>query len=141
MPTPLTPAEDRRLLRLRSIGWALLAAAGAMGIGLAFGLEPALRAGGSGFFYGLLAFHLQRVDPDDGHLQAGLIGAVCGLLSLGVSAEPALTAAGNLPGGFSSLVLQLLRDWWPRWLPLVGGALLLQAGVRLFPAMRPCRPS
>ena len=43
--------------------------------------ETGLRAGGCGLFYGLLAFHLTRVDPDDSHLQAGLVGAVCGIHS------------------------------------------------------------
>jgi hypothetical protein len=97
-PAPVTPLpiESRARLRLRSLGWALLAAALAAAINLPLALlDPAttggaaslldalLRSAGCGFFYGLLAFHLQRVDPDDGHLQAGLVGAVCGIRSLG----------------------------------------------------------
>jgi hypothetical protein len=135
--TPLTPAEDRQQLRLRSIGWALLAGGGALVIGLAIGVEPGLRAGGSGFFYGLLAFHLQRVDPDDGHLQAGLVGAVCGLLSLAVPLDAAFGTAPSTQGALAALVLELLRAWLPLWLPLVGGALLLQLWLRLLPALRP----
>ena len=87
---PALPAADqsastpsRQQLRLISLAWALLAGAAALGLGLSFGLDPALRSAGCGFFYGLLAFHLQRVDPDDSHLQAGLVGAVCGIRSLG----------------------------------------------------------
>ncbi|MCP9772866.1 hypothetical protein KBY66_09525 [Synechococcus sp. Tobar12-5m-g] len=129
--------EDRGRLRLRSIAWALLAGGGALVIGLAIGLEPGLRAGGSGFFYGLLAFHLQRVDPDDGHLQAGLVGAVCGLLSLAVPLDAALGTAPFTPGGLGALGADLLRAWLPLWLPLVGGALLLQVTLRLFPELRP----
>jgi hypothetical protein len=125
---------DRGQLRLRSISWALLAAAGALGFGLGFGLEPALRAAGSGFFYGLLSFHLQRVDPDDGHLQAGLVGAVCGLLSLGV---PTVVLTGTDSGALPTLALDLLRAWWPLWFPLLGGVLLLQGCLRLFPLLRP----
>ena len=76
-------------MRLQSISWALTAGITALGLqaGLGWlasgsfvaGLEPALRSGGCGFFYGLLAVHLQRVDPDDGHLQAGWGGAVGGI--------------------------------------------------------------
>lgn len=98
-PAPVTPLpiESRARLRLRSLGWALLAAIlaaalslpltlldpGRVGTGAAVLMDSLLRSAGCGFFYGLLAFHLQRVDPDDGHLQAGLVGAVCGIRSLG----------------------------------------------------------
>ena len=56
--------SSREQLRLRSIAWALGAGLSALAFGLPFGVEAALRAGGCGFFYGLLAFHLQRVDPN-----------------------------------------------------------------------------
>ena len=74
-----TASPSRAQLRLQSIAWALGAGLSALLLGLPFGVEAALRAGGCGFFYGLLAFHLQRVDPDDSHLQAGLVGVVVGL--------------------------------------------------------------
>ena len=87
-PTPVAvpPSESelRAQLRLKSIGWALLAGISAGLISLVWGLEAVIRSGGCGLFYGLLAFHLQRVDPDDSHLQAGLVGAICGVRSLGM---------------------------------------------------------
>ena len=72
--------ETRHRLRLQWIGWALLAGITAGLLSLAWGVEEVIRSSGCG----LLAFHLQRVDPDDSHLQAGLVGAVCGLRSLGM---------------------------------------------------------
>ena len=119
----------RARLRLQSIGWALLAGVSAGLISLPWGLEEAIRSGGCGLFYGLLAFHLQRVDPDDGHLQPGLVGAVCGVrsLSLPLSLDDWRTAA------LASLVLELLQAW----LPLIGSALLLQGLNRFLPASRP----
>ena len=84
MPAQPDDADIRSRLRLQSIGWALLAGLGAAVLGLAWALEDAIRSGGCGLFYGLLAFHLQRVDPDDSHLQAGLVGAICGVRSLGL---------------------------------------------------------
>jgi hypothetical protein len=119
------------VLRLQSLSWALGAGAAALVLSLLLPelttqaaassaierFEPALRAGGCGFFYGLLAFHLQRVDPDDSHLQAGLVGAVCGICSL---ASPI-----HVTGGLSTVMMELLRGWLPLWLPLVGSALLL----------------
>ena len=139
---------NRAALRLRSLSWAAIGGAAAALIsllivlfapghglptpapsGLLLALEPALRAGGCGFFYGLLAFHLQRVDPDDSHLQAGLVGAVCGLTSL---AAP-LQVTEALP----QVMMGALRGWLPLWLPLVGSALLLRVVLRLLPALRP----
>ena len=119
----LEPSRAR--LRLNSLAWALAAAAIAAAAGLLLSLaehhsawlEPALRSGGCGFFYGLLAFHLQRVDPNDGHLQAGLVGAVCGICSL---MHP-LDVTGELP----TVMMGALRGWLPLWLPLVVSALLL----------------
>jgi hypothetical protein len=144
---PLFPATpgSRSHLRLQSLGWALLAGGGAAGLALPLGLEASLRSGGCGFFYGLLAFHLQRVDPDDSHLQAGLVGAVCGIRSLGASLplDPALAqgiaAAGadHGAGVLSSLMMELIRGWLPLWLPLVGGALMLRGAQRRLPALRP----
>ena len=139
--------QQRAHLRLRSIGWALIAAlvAGAIGLALAAVageaqlarasglLDAALRAGGCGFFYGLLAFHLQRVDPDDGHLQAGLVGAVCGLVSL------AAPLAGWSPAGvpLPAVMMAAVSRWLPLWLPLIGSALLLHTAQRQLPVLRP----
>ena len=134
--------EERDALRIRSLAWALIAAAtalligagqGVLQLGLAEAIEPALRSGGCGFFYGLLAFHLQRADPHDSHLAAGLVGAVSGFRSL--------TAATPLPTGvtegLSTAMMELLRGWLPLWLPLVGSALLLRGVPRLLPTLRP----
>ena len=141
-------AEHRDRLRLRSLSWALLAgsAAGVLALlALPGGLEAALRAGAAGFFYGLLAFHLQRVDPDDGHLQAGLVGAVCGLRSLaGPLPLPLLPAApwsALEPLGVAEFLrtamMEALGGWLPLWLPLIGSALALHGALRLLPALRP----
>ena len=125
-------SEPRDQLRLQSIGWAL--AAGAVA-GLpelvAAGLDPAQRSAGCGFFYGLLAFHLQRVDPDDSHLQAGLVGAVCGIRSLGSPLE--------LTSGLPAVMMALIRGWLPLWLPLIGSALVLHSAQRLAPRLLPAR--
>jgi hypothetical protein len=121
-------------MRQRSISWALLGGGGAGAIGLLLAstppaLEPALRAGGCGFFYGLLAFHLQRVDPDDSHLQAGLVGAVCAFCSL----------AGPLDWAQNpwQVMMGAVNGWLPLWLPPIGSALLLHAAQRQLPALRP----
>ncbi|WP_216900916.1 hypothetical protein [Synechococcus sp. CCY 9618] len=130
---PLIQASDdsRARLRLQSVCWAVLAAVAAGLMGLATGLDGGLRSAGCGFFYGLLAFHLQRVDPDDSHLAAGLVGAVCGIRSLGAPlALPSLA----LP---AAAMIELIRGWLPLWLPLIGSALLLQGAQRLLPALRP----
>lgn len=145
-PGQLT-GQQRAQLRLRSIGWALIAALGAGAIGLALAvvageaqlarasglLDAALRAGGCGFFYGLLAFHLQRVDPDDGHLQAGLVGAVCGLVSLAAPLAGCMLAGAPL----STVMMVAVSRWLPLWLPLIGSALLLYAAQRQLPVLRP----
>jgi len=152
-PAPVTPLpiESRARLRLRSLGWALLAASLAAAAALplvlldpAFAaggkialLDPLLRSAGCGFFYGLLAFHLQRVDPDDGHLQAGLVGAVCGIRSLGAGASAALPPGANLIRVAPSLMMELARAWLPLWLPLVVSALLLHGIRRLTPSLLP----
>ena len=135
---PALPAADqsastpsRQQLRLISLAWALLAGAAALGLGLIFGLDPALRSAGCGFFYGLLAFHLQRVDPDDSHLQAGLVGAVCGIRSLGSPLE--------LTSGLPAVMMALIRGWLPLWLPLIGSALVLHSAQRLAPRLLPAR--
>jgi hypothetical protein len=142
--------EQRLRLRLQSLAWALSAAvcAGVVALALALvtapgpgwwgslaavPLEAGLRSGGCGFFYGLLAFHLQRADPEDGHLQAGLVGAVCGIRSLAAcGGSPALGWPwdANLLGLAPSVMMELVRVWLPLWLPLVGSALLLHA-IRL----------
>jgi len=156
-PAPVTPLpiESRARLRLRSLGWALLAAALAAATALPLALldpsaaaggpfallDPLLRSAGCGFFYGLLAFHLQRVDPDDGHLQAGLVGAVCGIRSLGAVAGGGLAAplppGATLLGVAPSLMMELAWAWLPLWLPLVGSALLLHGIRRLTPSLLP----
>ncbi len=124
--------SSRAQLRLRSIAWALGAGLSALVFGLPFGVGAALRAGGCGFFYGLLAFHLQRVDPDDSHLQAGLVGAVCGIHSL---ALPPLSPwplpspwLQNLALVAPTVMMELVRAW----LPLIGAALVLH-GSQVLP--------
>ena len=129
MPAQPDDADIRSRLRLQSIGWALLTGLGAAVLGLAWGLEDAIRSGGCGLFYGLLAFHLQRVDPDDSHLQAGLVGAICGVRSLGLP----LTLDNWQADALASLVLELLQAW----LPLIGSAVLLHGTHRFLPASRP----
>ena len=155
-PPPQQPGQltgqQRAQLRLRSISWALIAALVAGAIGLALAalageaagavelarasglLDAALRAGGCGFFYGLLAFHLQRVDPDDGHLQAGLVGAVCGLMSLAAPLAGGCTLVG---APLSAVMMAAVSRWLPLWLPLIGSALLLQTAQRQLPVLRP----
>ena len=140
-------SEPRAQLRLQSIGWALAAGAVAglpellatgLGAELSTALDPALRSAGCGFFYGLLAFHLQRVDPDDSHLQAGLVGAVCGIRSLGSPLE----RVADLPTGLMGLptvMMELIRGWLPLWLPLIGSALVLHSAQRLAPRLLPAR--
>ncbi len=136
-------------MRLVSVSWALAAAGAAALTGLllppwqaAAALEPALRSAGCGFFYGLLAFHLQRVDPDDSHLQAGLVGAVCALRSLGsASMATPLTRLLESPLQPDTLAPRLLSAmmgqigaWLPLWLPLIVSALLLLGIQRWLPS-------
>ena len=129
MPAQPDDADVRARLRLQSIGWALLAGLGAALLGLVWGLEDAVRSGGCGLFYGLLAFHLQRVDPDDSHLQAGLVGAICGVRSLGLP----LALDSWQADALASLVMELFQAW----LPLIGSAVLLHGTHRFLPASRP----
>ena len=133
-PSAASAPPSRGELRLRSIAWALGAGSSALLIGLLFGLEAALRAGGCGFFYGLLAFHLQRVDPDDSHLQAGLVGAVCGIHSLALPPlspwplpQPWLPALARVA---PTVMMELVRAW----LPLIGAALVLH-GSQVLPRL------
>tara|TARA_B100002051_G_scaffold244021_1_gene250309 strand:- start:1691 stop:2137 length:447 start_codon:yes stop_codon:yes gene_type:complete len=122
--------DSRAQLRLQSIGWAILAGLSAALISLPLGLEPAVRSGGCGLFYGLLAFHLYRVDPEDGHLQAGLVGAICGVRSLGMPL--------SLDNWQQTDVLALLgKELFLAWLPLIGSAFLLHGTHRFLPASRP----
>ena len=128
LAVPPSNTDFRDQLRLHSIGWALLAGISAGLISLGWGLEAAIRSGGCGLFYGLLAFHLQRLDPDDSHLQAGLVGAICGVRSLGM---PLKLDNWQLDG--LGLTVELLMGW----LPLIGTALLLHSFHRFLPASRP----
>ncbi len=130
-------ADTRADPHLRSIAGALGAGLCALALGLPLGLEPALRAGGCGFFYGLLAFHLQRVDPGDSHLQAGLVGAVCGIHSLGLPAVVAWPAGQPLRGALVAVGPAVMMGLLRAWLPLIGAALLLHGVQRLLSAPRP----
>ncbi|MFM2159341.1 MAG: hypothetical protein RLZZ124_1815 [Cyanobacteriota bacterium] len=119
-------APSRAELRLRSIAWALAAGLSALGLGLLIsGLEAGLRAGGCGLFYGLLAFHLQRVDPDDSHLQAGLVGAVCGIHSLGLPPLAPWPLLEPLRAGLARVAPAVMMELVRAWLPLIGAALVL----------------
>ena len=129
LAVPPGDPEVRSQLRRQSIGWAVLAGISAGLLSLGWGLEEAIRSGGCGLFYGLLAFHLKRVDPDDGHLQAGLVGAICGVRSLGLP----LGLESWQTDALASLGLELLKAW----LPLIGSALLLHGTHRFLPASRP----
>ncbi len=124
---------SRQQLRLQSIAWALGAGLTALVLGIPLGLESALRAGGCGFFYGLLAFHLQRVDPDDSHLQAGLVGAVCGIHSLGLPPVTPWPGGEPLPAAVVSVAPTVMMGLIRAWLPLVGAALLLHFTRLLLP--------
>jgi hypothetical protein len=149
LTVPLSEAsnDSRARLRLQSLSWAALGGLAAGLMALPGGLESGLRSAGCGFFYGLLAFHLQRVDPDDGHLAAGLVGAVCGirslgapvaLQSLGLPSQPLTPMAFEpLAHGAATAINTLIGGWLPLWLPLVGSALLLHGVQRLLPALRP----
>ncbi|MEB3159362.1 MAG: hypothetical protein VKK03_07860 [Synechococcus sp.] len=121
--------SNRATLRWRSISWALIAGISAGLIGLLFGVDLAVRSTGCGLFYGLLAFHLERVDPEDSHLQAGLVGAICGVRSLGMNLPSPVAGVDAL----ASLGLDLLLAW----LPLIGSALLLHGTQRMLSASRP----
>jgi hypothetical protein len=125
-------ATSRAELRLRSIAWALAAGLSALGLGLVLsGLEAGLRAGGCGLLYGLLAFHLQRVDPDDGHLQAGLVGAVCGIHSLGLPPLMRWPLEAPLSQSLARVAPAVMMELVRAWLPLIGAALVLHGSQAL----------
>ena len=125
-------ATSRAELRLRSIAWALAAGLSALGLGLVIsGLEAGLRAGGCGLLYGLLAFHLQRVDPDDGHLQAGLVGAVCGIHSLGLPPLMRWPLEAPLSQSLARVAPAVMMELVRAWLPLIGAALVLHGSQAL----------
>ena len=132
LPPTLADSTDklsRASLRLRSLSWALIAGLAAGLLSLPFGVDQAVRSTGCGLFYGLLAFHLERADPQDSHLQAGLVGAVCGLRTLGMCLPSPWADADSL----ASLVQDLVMGW----LPLIGSSLLLHRTQRMLSASRP----
>jgi hypothetical protein len=131
-PSAASAPPSRGELRLRSIAWALGGGISALVIGLLFGLEAALRAGGCGFFYGLLAFHLQRVDPDDSHLQAGLVGAVCGVHSLALPALSPWPLPAPWAPALAEVAPTVMMGLVRAWLPLIGAALVLH-GSQVLP--------
>ena len=124
-----TDEQSRAVLRLRSLSWALVAGLAAGMLSLPFGIDQAVRSTGCGLFYGLLAFHLERVDPEDSHLRAGLVGAVCGIRTLGMCLPSTWADADSL----ASLVKDLVMGW----LPLIGSSLLLHRTQRMLSASRP----
>ena len=126
-----TASPSRAQLRLQSIAWALGAGLSALLLGLPFGVEAALRGGGCGFLYGLLAFHLQRVDPDDSHLQAGLVGAVCGIHSLGLPPLMAWPLPAPLWQALAQVAPTVMMELVRAWLPLIGAALVLHGSQTL----------
>ena len=129
---PTAEAPSRAELRLRSIAWALAAGLSALGLGLLIsGLEAGLRAGGCGVLYGLLAFHLQRVDPDDSHLQAGLVGAVCGIHSLGLPPLMGWPLQPPLAESLARVAPAVMMGFIRAWLPLIGAALVLHGSQAL----------
>ena len=154
--SPAPGLSSRAQLRWRSVSWALVAGLSALAVAALWSwlagsastsraVETCLRSGGCGLFYGLLAFHLQRVDPDDSHLQAGLVGAVCGLRSLGGPSLPGIdhllaaipVSSDQVPLRLLSAMMELLSVWLPLWLPLwlpiIGGALMLHGVQRWLP--------
>ena len=124
-----TDEQGRASLRLRSMSWALIAGLAAGLLSLPFGVDQTVRSTGCGLFYGLLAFHLERADPEDSHLQAGLVGAVCGLRTLGMCLPSPWADADSL----ASLVQDLVMGW----MPLIGSSLLLHRTQRMLSASRP----
>ncbi|WP_413323931.1 hypothetical protein [Synechococcus sp. MIT S9503] len=132
LPPTLADSTDklsRASLRLRSLSWALIAGLAAGLLSLPFGVDQSVRSTGCGLFYGLLAFHLERADPEDSHLQAGLVGAVCGLRTLGMCLPSPWADADSL----ASLVQDLVMGW----MPLIGSSLLLHRTQRMLSASRP----
>ena len=132
LPQTLADSTDelsRASLRLRSLSWALIAGLAAGLLSLPFGVDQTVRSTGCGLFYGLLAFHLERADPEDSHLQAGLVGAVCGLRTLGMCLPSPWADADSL----ASLVQDLVMGW----MPLIGSSLLLHRTQRMLSASRP----
>lgn len=150
LSAPDLPFSRARLRRI-SLTWALVSALGsgllaaaAAGVGAGSPLDPALRGAGCGFFYGLLAFHLQRIDPADSHLQAGLVGAVCALRSLAAPLAPERLVVPPAPAAdglaipalrLLSAMMALIGGWLPLWAPLIGSALLLH-GLQRWPSSR-----
>jgi hypothetical protein len=134
-------SPSRQQLRRRSIAWALGAGLAALLLGLPLGLEAALRAGGCGVLYGLLAFHLQRVDPDDSHLQAGLVGAVCGIHSLGLPAITGWPEQTPAPAALMAVAPAVMMELIRTWLPLVGAALVLHGSRLVAQRVLPSRPA
>ena len=104
-------AEQRRAaLRLRSLGWALIAGFAAGLLSLPFGVDQTVRSMGCELFY-------------------GLVGAVCGIRSLGMCLPAPWADADSLASLGKDLVLG--------WLPLIGSSLLLHGTQRMLSASRP----
>ncbi len=73
--------------------------------------------------------HLERVDSQDTHLRAGLVGAICGVRSLGMSLPSPLAGADALA--------IMVKDLLIGWMPLIGSALVLYGTQRMFSVSRP----
>ena len=92
-------SPSRHQLRLRSIAWALGAGLAALALGLPLGIESSLRA--------------------------GLVGAVCGIHSLGLPSFASWPSQLSLTAAMVKVAPTVMIGIVRAWLPLVGAALLL----------------
>ena len=110
-------SPSRHQLRLRSIAWALGAGLAALALGLPLGIESSLRA--------------------------GLVGAVCGIHSLGLPSFASWPSQLSLTAAMvkvaPTVMMELIRGWLPLWLPLIGSALVLHSAQRLAPRLLSAR--
>jgi hypothetical protein len=77
------------------------------------------------------------VDPDDSHLQAGLVGAVCGIHSLALPPLSPWPLTTPWPEALAQVAPTVMMELVRAWLPLIGAALVLhgsQALSRVFAA-------